>query len=305
MPVNRPLRLVVTGRHGQVARALQEYADQNVEVLTLARPELDLASAVDPTPFFSRLRPDVVVNAAAYTVVDKAEAEYDVALAINGRGAGLVAQAASKQGVPVIQISTDYVFNGCATRPYREVDATAPVNAYGMAKLAGEDAVKAATLDHVILRTSWVYSPYGSNFLLTMLRLATQRDELRVVEDQYGAPTSAFDIAAAILTLAHNLVDRPEDASLRGIFHFANAGETTWADFAREIFKLSAERGGASVRVVPIPTSQYPTPARRPAYSVLDIAKIGQVHGVEPPHWKQALRAVLQAREVGLPAPST
>lgn len=305
MPVERHLRLLVTGRHGQVARALQDQASANLDVLALARPEFDLASVVDPAPLFAELRPDVVVNAAAYTAVDKSETEYDTALTVNGRGAGLVAQAAAKLGVPVIQISTDYVFDGSATRPYREDDPTAPVNAYGRSKLAGEAAVMAATGNHVILRTSWVYSPYGNNFMLTMLRLAGQRDEIRVVADQHGAPTSALDIAAAIVSLARKLVERPENAALRGVFHFANAGETTWAGFAEEIFKLSAEQGGPSARVVPIPTAEYPTPARRPAYSRLDISKIKQVHGISPPPWTQALRAVLTARDHGLPAAST
>jgi dTDP-4-dehydrorhamnose reductase len=305
MPLERPLRLVVTGRHGQVARALQACAGPALQVLTLARPEFDLASSIDPTALFAKLQPDVIVNAAAYTAVDKAESEKDLARAINARGAGLVARASAQIGIPIIQISTDYVFDGGATRPYREIDPTSPINVYGATKLEGEQAVKAMTLNYVILRTSWVYAAHGQNFMITMLRLAKERKELHVVDDQYGAPTSAYDIAAAIVVLARHLVDRPHDTSLRGIFHFANAGETTWAGFATEIFKISAERGGPSARVIPIATAQYPTPARRPVYSRLHTSKIAQLDGIKVRHWTEALRASFGALEANSPAKST
>lgn len=298
MLTERPLRLVVTGRHGQIANALQACASTKHQVLTLARPELDLASSNDPTRLFAKLRPDVIVNAAAYTAVDKAESEPDLAHVINAHGAGLVARAAAKLGVPIIQISTDYVFDGYATRPYGEDDPTAPINMYGATKLAGEQVVQAMTSNHVILRTSWVYSPYGQNFMLTMLKRAKERKELRIVADQYGAPTSAPDIAATIVVLARHLVDRPGDAALRGIFHLTNAGETTWAGFATEIFKVSTEYGGPSASVVPIPTSEYPTAARRPASSRLDISKIAKLEGVKLRHWAEALRAVFQTQEI-------
>jgi dTDP-4-dehydrorhamnose reductase len=297
MPVERPLRLVVTGRHGQVARALQACAGPALQVLTLARPEFDLASSIDPTHLFAKLRPDVIINAAAYTAVDKAESEQELARSINALGAGLVARAAAQLSVPIIQISTDYVFDGRATRPYREDDPTGAINVYGATKLAGEQAVREAMSNHAILRTSWVYFSHGQNFMTTMLRLAKEHQELRIVADQSGAPTSAYDIAAAIVVLARHLVDRPHDTSLRGIFHFANAGETTWAGFATEIFKISAERGGPSARVIPIPTVQYPTPALRPASSRLDPSKISQLKGVRLRHWTEALRATFEGQE--------
>jgi dTDP-4-dehydrorhamnose reductase len=297
MPVDRPLRLAVTGRHGQVTRALQACAGPTQIVLPLARPELDLASANDPAEHFAKLRPDVIVNAAAYTAVDKAESEQALAHAINARGAGLVARAAARLGIPVVQVSTDYVFNGQARRPYREDDPTAPINVYGATKLAGEQAVQDATPNHAILRTGWIYSPYGQNFMLTMLRLARERDELRVVDDQHGGPTSARDIAAAIVILARHLVDRPNENSLRGIFHFANAGTTTWAGFAGEIFRISAQRGGPSARVIPIPSEQYPTPARRPASSQLDLTKISQLEGIALRPWTEALQDTFDAQE--------
>jgi dTDP-4-dehydrorhamnose reductase len=299
MLIERPLRLVVTGRNGQVARALTELAGirseipPEVSVFTLSRPDFDLAADADFAGRIAGLKPDVIVNAAAYTAVDRAESERDLAFSINAEGAGRVAQAADLLGVPIIQLSTDYVFNGNLARPYVEDDSTDPVNFYGVTKLAGEAAVCSATPNHVILRTSWVYAPFGQNFVLTMLKLGAQRDELRVVGDQHGTPTSALDLATTIATIARHLVDRPEDRSLRGIFHMTNGGATTWAGFASEIFRLATERGGSYARVISIPTSQYPTPAKRPASSRLATAKLAERYGVRPPPWTNALRNVV------------
>lgn len=290
------LRLLVTGRNGQVTRALQDLAGPVLAVLTVGRPEFDLASSDgDLLALFGALHPDVIVNAAAYTAVDKAESERDLALAINAEGAGRVASAAAALGVPIIQLSTDYVFDGTSTRPYREDDQTAPVNHYGASKLAGEDATRAATAKHVILRTSWVYAPQGQNFMRTMLRLAETRDEIRVVADQIGAPTSALDIAAAIEKIARHLKDRPDEDRLFGLFHLTDGGETSWAGFAEEIFRLSQPLGGPTARVIPITTAEYPTPARRPSSSRLDLTKIGAEHGIVPPHWTEALRIAMEA----------
>ncbi|MGB7603102.1 MAG: dTDP-4-dehydrorhamnose reductase, partial [Candidatus Sulfotelmatobacter sp.] len=261
------MQIAVTGRNGQVARALVERGNPQLGILTISRPDLDLAAPDDPTELFAALHPDVIVNAGAYTEVDKAESERGIALDTNGRGAGLVAQAAANLGVPIIQISTDYVFSGVAERPYLEDDPVEPVNIYGYSKLTGEEAVQATTVNHVILRTSWVYGPHGHNFLRTMLRLARDQREIRVVADQKGAPTSALDIAAAIECVALNLVTQPDNQNLRGIFHMSNGGQTSWAGFAAEIFKLARDRGGPFAHVVPIDTAQYPTLARRPAYS--------------------------------------
>ena len=296
MHSDQQLRIVVTGRNGQVARALKELAsDLGVNVVTLGRPEFDLAATrEDLVATVKSLRPDVIVNAAAYTAVDKAETERDVALSVNADGAGRVAEAAATLGVPIVQLSTDYVFDGAAATPYKECHPTAPINFYGVSKLAGEAAVRAATANHVILRTSWVYAPFGQNFVLTMLRLGAERPELAVVNDQHGAPTSAFDIAGSIVTIAKRLVDSPEDPSIRGVFHMANAGETNWAEFATEIFRLSANEGRRFARVRPIPTSEYPTPAARPKSSRLDLTKLGEVFGIHPQHWKDALRETLR-----------
>ena len=286
----RPLRLVVTGRDGQVVRALSERAAATgVSVIALGRPTLDLAQPHTVTAALRAASPDTIVNAAAYTAVDKAESEPGLALAVNGAGAGAVAQAAAALGVPVIQLSTDYVFDGSADRPYREDDPVGPLGAYGRSKLAGEEAVAAAGPNHAILRTAWVYSPFGANFVKTMLRLAATRPTLSVVADQRGCPTAAHDIAEAVLTVARNLVDRPDATALRGTFHMTGSGEATWAAFAEAIFAISGARGGPRGDVLPIATADYPTPARRPMNSRLDGSKLAQAHGVVLPAWRSSL----------------
>ena len=293
------MRLVVTGKAGQVATALAERGRaMGVDVVAVGRPELDLAKAENAEAVLAAARPDVIVSAAAYTAVDKAEADAEAAWAVNATGAGHVAAAASRLGVPIIHISTDYVFDGSKDAPYVETDATGPLGVYGASKLAGEQAVMAATPDHAILRTAWVYSPFGNNFLKTMLRLAADRPELRVVDDQLGNPTSALDIADAVIQVAKNLVARPGDAELRGVFHMAGSGEGSWADFAREIIAASAARGGPSARVTGIPASEYPTPARRPANSRLSSARLANVHTIFMPGWKKSTEEVV-ARLVG------
>ena len=276
------LRLFVTGRTGQIATALQALADETLQIVAVGRPELDLARPETIASAIAAARPDVVVNAAAYTAVDKAESDKDLAFAINADGAGAVAKAAARLGVPVIQISTDYVFDGAKPTPYVESDATAPLSVYGASKLAGEESVAAANPRHVILRTSWVYAPNGANFLRSMLRLARERPELRIVDDQYGGPTHAADIADGILTVARALASG-EGAT--GVFHMAAAGETTWCGFARAIFEESVKRGDPSVPVEPITTANFPTPARRPKNSRLDCSRIGEAYDIHLPHW--------------------
>lgn len=288
------MRLVVTGKAGQVAVALAERSRAvRVETVAIGRPELDLSKADNAEAELAAAKPDVIVSAAAYTAVDKAEAEAEAAWAVNATGAGRIASAAARLGLPVIHLSTDYVFDGKKGAPYVETDATGPLGVYGASKLAGEHAVIAATPNHVILRTAWVYSPFGNNFLKTMLRLAGDRTELRVVDDQLGNPTSALDIADAVIQVAKNLVARPDDAELRGVFHMAGSGEGSWADFAREILAASAERGGPSAKVIGIPASEYPTPARRPANSRLSSARLASVHGVFMPAWKKSTEEIV------------
>lgn len=284
------MRIVVTGREGQVARALVERAaGAGATLVAVGRPELDLERPETIGPALKAARPDMVVNAAAYTAVDLAESAEATALAVNGAGAGEVAAAASRLGVPVIQISTDYAFDGGLGRPYREDDATGPISAYGRSKLAGEQAVAVATPDHAILRTAWVYSPFGRNFVRTMLRLGAERSEVGVVADQIGSPTSALDIADAVLAVARNLVARPDDTALRGVFHMAAQGDASWAEVAEAVFADAEAAGRKPVQVKRIATSDYPTPARRPANSRLDGAKLASIHGVALPHWRGSL----------------
>ncbi|WID98118.1 dTDP-4-dehydrorhamnose reductase [Bosea vestrisii] len=286
------MRIAVTGRTGQVVQSLLARAGAaGVTVIPVGRPEFDLAQPESVQQALAAARPDCVVNAAAYTAVDKAETEPELAMRINGAGAGAVAAAAAALGVPLIQISTDYVFDGMASRPWREDDPTAPLGAYGLSKLAGEDAVAAATRNHAILRTAWVYSPYGANFVKTMLRLAESRDEVGVVSDQLGSPTSALDLADAIIAVAKALVARPGDASLRGIFHAAGTGEASWADLAETVFAASAALGGPSATVRRIATLDYPTPARRPTNSRLDCSLLAERHGLHLPPWQDSVQA--------------
>jgi dTDP-4-dehydrorhamnose reductase len=289
------MRIAVTGRQGQVARALLEAGRAlGVEIITLGRPELDLAEPETIEPAIRAASPDVVVNAAAYTTVDQAEREPEIAAKINKAGAGAVAAAAKVLRVPIIHLSTDYVFDGAKTSPYVEDDPVAPTSAYGASKLDGERAVAAANCDHVIVRTAWVYAPYGNNFVRTMLALAEMREEVRVVADQRGCPTYAPDIADAIIRIAHNLLKDRSDPRLRGIFHLAGVGETTWAGFAETIFEYMAGMGLRRPILTPITSAEYPTRARRPANSRLNCAKIARIHGIELPHWQDSLATCLE-----------
>ncbi|NTA51294.1 MULTISPECIES: dTDP-4-dehydrorhamnose reductase [Agrobacterium tumefaciens complex] len=288
------MRLAVTGKNGQVVSALQALASDELEIVALGRPELDLAQPETVLKALREVRPDVVVSAAAYTAVDKAESEQDIAFAVNRDGARAVAQAASDIGIPVIHLSTDYVFDGTKHTAYVESDPTGPTSVYGRSKLEGERAVSEATDNYVVLRTAWVYSEYGNNFVKTMLRLSENRDEINVVADQFGCPTSANDIAAAVITIARKVVE-DSSAPLRGVFHLSGTGETNWANFAKQIFALSAENGGKSIVVNDITTAQYPTPARRPANSRLDCSKLEEVYGIKLPSWQTSTRAVVTA----------
>ena len=284
------MRIAVTGSKGQVATSLLERAGPKAEVVALGRPAFDLTDRAGVIAGLEAARPDVIVNAAAYTAVDKAEAEEAVATHVNGDGAGHVAEAAARLRVPLLHLSTDYVFDGVLDRPYREDDPTAPAGAYGRSKLAGEKLVADRCEDSVILRTAWVYSPFGANFVRTMLRLNETRDEVGVVADQRGNPTSALDIADALIAIAARVKDDASPA-LRGVFHMTGSGEATWADFAESIFREAATRGRRVTKVKRIGTADYPTPARRPANSRLDNEKLARVYGVRLPEWRQSAAA--------------
>jgi dTDP-4-dehydrorhamnose reductase len=283
-------RVAVTGAKGQVATALVEKAGPDFEILTLSRPYFSLEDRDSVLAGIEAARPDVVVNAAAYTAVDMAESEEDLAMRVNGEAAGHVAEAAARVGAPLLQLSTDYVFDGTLNRPYREDDPTGPTGAYGRSKLAGEEQVGRLCPNSAILRTAWIYSPFGANFVPTMLRLNETRDEVGVVADQRGNPTSAFDIADALLAIARRIRDDSSPA-LRGVFHMTGSGEASWADFAEAIFDEARARGRRLTRVRRISSAEYPTPARRPANSRPDNEKLRRAYGLELPNWRASLAA--------------
>lgn len=289
------MRILVTGKTGQLATALVERANRTgATVVPVGRPEFDLAQPAPLRDIIGELRPDVIVSAAAYTAVDRAEAEPERAHLINGAGPAALSAEAAKLGIPVIQISTDYVFDGTKRTPWTENDSPNPVNVYGASKLAGEKAVLAASPHNIVLRVGWLYSPFGLNFAKTMLRLAKEKKSVRVVADQIGGPTSALDVADAILEIATNLQEGNADQRLSGIFHVAPNGTASWADFAKEIFSWLNAKGGPEVAVEEISTAEYPTAAKRPANSRLDSKKLAAVHNLRLPDWRTSLPPVLE-----------
>ncbi|WP_375413858.1 dTDP-4-dehydrorhamnose reductase [uncultured Bradyrhizobium sp.] len=285
------MRLFVIGAEGQVARSLREVASRTNDIVFGfgARPDLDLLRPASIAQALAGFRPDLVVNPAAYTAVDKAESEPDQAFAINRDGARAVASAAADRGVPVIHLSTDYVFDGKKKAPYSETDPVEPQGVYGRSKLEGERAVAEANPRHIVLRTSWVYAPFGSNFVRTMLRLSAERDRLRVVDDQSGYPTYAPDIAGAIVTIARLWAASDWHAKYSGVTHVAGPDVRTWCGFAREIVAGAAARGGRLIPVDPISTSDYPTPATRPANSCLSSERLEAIFGLRLPPLKSSL----------------
>lgn len=279
------MKVLVTGREGQLARGLLEAANGlDVQVMAIGRPDIDVTGEKSVTAAIARERPDIVVNAAAYTAVDKAESEPSLAHAVNALGAEAVARASAAREIPIIQISTDYVFDGMKDGSYVESDFTAPINVYGRTKLEGEHRVAEACQQHLILRTAWVYSPWGANFMKTMLRLAATRPSIGVVDDQRGAPTSAPHLARIVLEIAARVVTNPTGARW-GIYHAVGGGETTWYGFAREIFRQAAVEGLPVSDVAAIATSAFLTPARRPANSRLNCDKLRRTFGLELPDW--------------------
>ena len=277
------MTILVFGKTGQVARELAAYAG----VTCLGRDQADLSDPLACATAIRRVQAQAVINAAAYTAVDMAESEEALARVVNGSTPGAMAQVSAELGIPFLTVSTDYVFDGSGEAPWQAEDATAPLNAYGRSKVAGEDAVRAAGGVHAILRTSWVVSAHGSNFVKTMLRLGAEHERLTIVADQIGAPTPARDIAAACLGIARQL---GEDAGKSGTYHFAGAPQTSWAGFAREIFA----QADIACRVEDIPTTAYPTPAVRPLNSRLDCTSLERVFGILQPDWRLGLRDILK-----------
>jgi len=278
--------ILVFGKTGQVATELQRHGD----VVALGRDQADLSNPAACTDAIRAHRPRAVINAAAYTAVDKAEEEEALVTVINGDAPTAMAQACVELGIPLIHISTDYVFEGTGDAPWQPHDPTAPQNAYGRSKLAGEIGIRNSGAVHVILRTSWVVSAHGANFVKTMLRLSETRDALNIVADQIGGPTPARDIAAACLQIAEQLI---VDPSKSGNYHYSGAPDVSWADFARAIF----EQAGRAVTVTPIPTIDYPTPAKRPLNSRMDCSATQRAFGIPRPKWRDGFNMILQELE--------
>jgi dTDP-4-dehydrorhamnose reductase len=287
--MSRAGTILVIGKAGQVARCLALSADQQkILLLSVGRPELDITSTDSIDRIVDKIMPACIINAAAYTAVDKAETESEAAYRVNFTGAAHLAKASAKGNVPLIHISTDYVFDGRGSSPYRESDATSPLGVYGHSKRDGELEVLSAHPGALVVRTSWVYSAFGTNFLKTMARLAETHPVVRVVADQHGSPTSALALAPALLNVAAQLSD-PATSKPGGIYHLTATGETTWFGFAQAIFDSLKSRGERVPDAQPISTAEYPAPAKRPAYSVLDCAKMERTFGVRLPPWRQSL----------------
>lgn len=289
-------RILLTGKSGQVGAELVAALAPLGEVVACDRSTLDLADAAAIAATVRKLRPDLIVNAAAYTAVDRAESEPELAMAVNGAAPGLLAEEAARLNALLVHYSTDYVFDGSKHGPYSEEDAPNPLNVYGRTKLAGECAVRASGAKHLILRTSWVYAAAGKNFLTTILRLAAERDELKIVNDQIGAPTWCRDIAAATAAILRRLTGpaATDAGALYGIYNLTAQDSTSWHGFAEAILALSSAAGtGSRAKLVPIPTSGYPLPAARPRNSVLSHDKLRRAFGIELPHWRASLEACL------------
>jgi dTDP-4-dehydrorhamnose reductase len=301
----RNTKIVVLGRNGQLGWELRHKLACLGQVVTIGQPEIDLKEPATLRKTLRAAEPAVIVNAAAYTAVDKAEIEPELAMAINGTAPGVVAEEAKRLGSILVHYSTDYVFDGSKQEPYVEADAPNPMNVYGKSKLAGDEAIQSSGCEHLILRTSWVYAARGNNFLLTMLRLAGERAELRIVDDQTGAPTSSECIAQATADILAQLL-APSGNGLdgrSGIYNLTNAGETTWFGFAQALLNKAAGTMGTNVpKLIPIPTSEFPRPARRPANSRLSCQRLAETFGVRMPHWEEALSLVLETLRQGAPS---
>lgn len=284
--------ILLIGNNGQVGTELQNILSSDYQVIGLARPEIDLTQGHNLRQIIQAVKPEIIINAAAYTAVDKAESEAEIAHKVNAIAPQIIAAESQKLGSFLIHISTDYVFDGNSNYPYQENDITNPLSIYGQTKLAGEMAIQQACTDYIILRTAWVYGTYGKgNFVKTMLRVGKDRPEVRVVADQIGSPTWAHDIADTISKIIPQLT-----SEISGIYHYTNSGVASWYDFAIAIFEEAQKLGFPMQinQVIPITTPEYPTPAKRPAYSVLACGKISQLLGTYPPHWRQRLILMLK-----------
>ena len=290
------MKVLVTGAGGQVGQSLlAEGESSDHQVIGFTRANLDITCAASIASAFDSAHPDIVINAAAYTAVDAAESDSEAAFAANATAPGLLAEACARMGIPLVHISTDYIFDGTAQAPYSETDSENPVSVYGASKLAGERAVQSAVAEHIILRTAWVFSEYGGNFVKTMLRVGAECDELKVVDDQMGGPTSARAIASALL----GLVDQyAQNGPLEwGIYHFSQAPHVSWHAFAKHIFEIALEQGAINTapNVLAVPSSSYPTPVRRPKNSRLNTRKFESLTGITIDTWQGELVRIISA----------
>jgi dTDP-4-dehydrorhamnose reductase len=300
-------KILLTGKSGQLGNDLRQILPRLGELIATDREQCDLSRPAEIRNLIRELRPTLIVNAAAYTAVDQAEKDEALACAINSEAPAVMAEEAKKIGAALVHYSTDYVFDGAKNSPYAENDLPNPISAYGRTKLAGEQAVRDSGADHLIFRTEWVYSTRGKNFLLTILRLATQREELRIVRDQVGAPTWSREIAGATVKALQQICNRTDETAAwserSGTYHMTAAGETTWYEFTQAILQEAAQLSNLAAwfqaatngkelltrRVVPISTAEYPTPARRPAYSLLSNSKLNRVFGIQLSDWREQL----------------
>jgi dTDP-4-dehydrorhamnose reductase len=300
-------KILLTGKNGQLGNDLRQILPRLGELIATDREQCDLSRPAEIRNLIRELRPTLIVNAAAYTAVDQAEKDEALACAINSEAPAVMAEEAKKIGAALVHYSTDYVFDGAKNSPYAENDLPNPISAYGRTKLAGEQAVRDSGADHLIFRTEWVYSTRGKNFLLTILRLATQREELRIVRDQVGAPTWSREIAGATVKALQQICNRTDETAAwserSGTYHMTAAGETTWYEFTQAILQEAAQLSNLAAwfqaatngkelltrRVVPISTAEYPTPARRPAYSLLSNSKLNRVFGIQLSDWREQL----------------
>ncbi|MGB9007771.1 MAG: dTDP-4-dehydrorhamnose reductase [Candidatus Acidiferrales bacterium] len=311
-------KILLTGKNGQVGHDLHDLLPRLGEVVALDRQHLDLSHPDEIRRVVREIHPDLIVNAAAYTAVDQAEREESLAEAMNARAPAILAEEAERIGAAIVHYSTDYVFDGTKNSPYEEGDRTNPLSAYGRTKLAGERAIRDSGAHYLIFRTAWVYSTRGKNFLLTILRLATERDELRIVNDQFGAPTWSREIASASAQVLQRILDRKEKSSAwderSGTYHMTAAGETTWFEFAKAILDAAQTQSNAASswfaaatsgkplvtrKMVPITTSDYPTLARRPSYSVLSNARLAQIFGIKLADWRTQLNRACADERIG------
>jgi len=291
------MKILLTGKTGQIGKELNNIVGDLGNLITVEKEQLDLSKPNSIEPVILDIKPDIIINSAAYTAVDKAEEEPDLAMMVNAIAPGLLAKAARKVGAGLIHYSTDYVFDGCSKIPYKEEDPPNPLNVYGKTKLAGEKALAEVGVPFLIIRTSWVYSLHGKNFLKTIKKLAAEKDTIKVIDDQIGSPTWARSVALKTHQILKQCLNKKwletKNSSLSGIFHLTCQGKTSWHGFARKVLNMS--NTSQNIKLIAIPTSDYPAPAVRPHNSLLNNEKIQRVFGLDMPHWEDALKKCIDS----------